>query len=224
MKKKFLSYICALALPAVMVCSFAAAPYAFAESNILQQETDSNAAENPPEETEGQPTEAEVTTELPPETTTAPPPVETTTEAITTVVTTTTAPPPTSPVSTPPPVIIVDPPVTTTTAAETTAPARPAETTVTSPEETTPEETQETTTAETGDTTTSASETTPSDTAGSSGSPVFPENNITDGDPGGGDFFTTVILIGIAIVVFILIFALPPIIRKIRKAIIYKYD
>lgn len=43
-----------------------------------------------------------------------------------------------------------------------------------------------------------------------------------DGDP--DSFITTIVLIGAAIAVFVLILIVPPIFRKIRKNIIYKYD
>ncbi len=108
-----------------------------------------------------------------------------------------------------------EPPVTETTT-ETVTEA-PTETEESTPEatETTPSETEppaETTTEE-RENTTSPMILPPE--GGNGAGPV-------EGDPDG--FITTILLIAGAIVLFVLILTVPPIFRKIRKNIIYKYD
>lgn len=215
--------IAALALSASMLCctSLLGTNEAYAEAFELEDSTESTeissaaAAESTPPETEAPPaTSPEETTEAPVETeeTTV---EETTAESVPTETTTTEQQ-----------VVIIDPPVTTATeppvtTAATAAPVvttTPAPVVTTVPEETEPEpvESAETTVA----VITTVGET----------SAAAPVSEVTggymdavEGDPG-GDFSTTLIMIVAALVIFVLIFALPPIVRKIRKSIIYKYD
>ena len=128
----------------------------------------------------------------------------------------------TPPTESEPPTETEPPETTTTTSEPVTQP--PADTTEPTTEPITEPQTEPT--YESTPETTDPPETTTTEAPLPSNSAAPPNNGIgtepVDGDP--DSFITTIVLIGLAIVVFILILIVPPIFRKIRKNIIYKYD
>lgn len=229
-KKKLFSYIIAAVF--ALTLSFNAYAEAVVENPLPATET--SAPETTPADTsEDSQTEAPETQETTPEVTTEVTPPETTDD--TTVVTTeqTTYPPivinpeTTTPPPLPPPVQTTPPPVIEVI---TTTPKPVVVVTTPKPQTTTPAETVIETEVIPGDITAVTTEneppattTTAAETAAGTGGTADPEMpDVVEGDPG-GDFITTIILIAVGFVAFVLILVMPSIVKKIKRKIVYKY-